>query len=267
MAEFVATEATCANGMPGYLAMPKGSSQFPAVVILHERYGFGQHQRDIAERFARNGIAGLAINGFFKCDYQPDLAAGTRRFHFTDNESVEYTSLAIDVLKQTGRVDASKIASLGMCQTGRHPLIMAAESDALAAAICWYGAGSNKEFEVSQYNTKPLADYLANIKCPVLGLFGSLDNHIPAENVRRIRNELERHRKMFEIYLVENAPHGFLNSRMPQRYRHEQSEYSWEVQLAFLNKAFNRSFPSNQLRQHYLANLPADENAPHDRIR
>jgi len=264
MGGFVAGEATCANEMPGYLAIPEGDGKVPAVVILHERYGFGQHQRDIADRFAKNGIAGFAINGFFKCDYQPDLAAGTKRFRFTDPESVEYTQLAIRLLKESGRVDLDRIASLGMCQTGRHSLIMAAETDALAAAVCWYGAGSNKEFEVSQYYTKPLAEYLANAKCPVLGLFGALDNHIPASNVRRIRDELEKHRKMFEIYVLENAPHGYLNNCMLQRYRHEQSEYSWKVQLDFLNNAFNRTFPPNQIRQRYLANLPADENAPYD---
>jgi carboxymethylenebutenolidase len=263
MLEFVAREVACANGMPGYLAIPETDRKVPAVVILHERYGFGQHQRDVADRFARNGIAGFAINGFFECDFQPELAAGTRRFRFTDAESVEFTKLAIQVLKETGRVDSSKIASLGMCQTGRHPLIMAAESDALAAAICWYGAGSNKEFEVNQYYTKPLADYLANVKCPILGIFGGLDGHIPVSNVRRIRDELEKHQKIFEFYIVENSPHGFLNNCMQTRYRHEQSEYSWKVQLEFLHKAFNQGFPPDQIRQHYLANLPIEKNAPH----
>ena len=261
MVEFVSTEATCANGMPGYLAIPKGDRKVPAVVILHERYGFGQHQRDVADRFARNGIAGFAVNGFFQCDYQPELAAGTKRFHFTDPDSVEFTKLAIQVLKETGRVDSDKIASLGMCQTGRHPLIMAAETNLIAAAVCWYGAGTNKEFEVNQYYTKPLADYLAAANCPILGIFGGLDNHIPASNVRRIRDELEKHQQTFEIYIVDNSPHGFLNNCMPARYRHEQSEYSWKVQLDFLGKVFNQDFPPDQIRQYYLANLPVDENA------
>lgn len=47
MSEFVTSEPVCANGMPGYLAIPKGDAKVPAVIILHERYGFGQHQRDI----------------------------------------------------------------------------------------------------------------------------------------------------------------------------------------------------------------------------
>jgi carboxymethylenebutenolidase len=264
MADFVAEDTECSNGLPGYLAIPKGAGLVPAVIILHERYGFGQHQRDIAERFAKAGIAGFAINAFYKCDYQEECAAGTKRFRITDPESVEFVRAAIQRLKETGRVDTSKIAELGMCQTGRHPLIMAAEGDTLAAAICWYGAGSDKEFELSQYYTKRLAEYLANAGCPVLGVFGALDNHVPVTNVRRIRDELEKHRKLFEIYVVEGSPHGFLNSRMPKRYRHEQSEFVWKKQLEFLNKAFERSFPQDQIPQHYRADLPADENAPYD---
>jgi carboxymethylenebutenolidase len=264
MADFVAEDTQCANGMPGYLAVPKGSGKVPAVIILHERYGFGQHQRDIAERFAKAGIAGFAVNAFYKCDFQDALASGTKRFRITDPESVEFVNAAIHRLKQTGRVDASKIAFLGMCQTGRHPLIMAAEGETIAAAICWYGAGSNKEFEVSQYYTKPLAEYLAKAGCPILGIFGALDAHIPVTNVRRIRDELEKSRKPFEIYVVEGAPHGFLNSRMPKRYRHEQSEFVWKVQMEFLNKAFHGGFPPGQIPQHYRADLPADENAPFD---
>jgi carboxymethylenebutenolidase len=261
MVEFKGEEIHCANDMPGYLAMPRGEGLVPAVIILHERYGFGQHQRDIAERFAAAGFAGFAINAFYRCDYQDALAAGTKRFRITDPESIDFINAAIKRLKETGRVDPSKIAFLGMCQTGRHPLIMAAEGNALAAAICWYGAGSNKEFELSQYYTKPLAEYLAHANCPIFAAFGALDNHIPVANVRRIRDELEKHRKHFEIYVVKDAPHGFLNSRMPKRYRHEQSEFVWKLQLEFLDKAFRGGFPQDQIPQHYCAEIPADENA------
>src|SRR5436190_13101616 len=127
MADFVAEDITCSNGMPGYLAMPIGTDLVPAMIILHERYGFGEHQRDVAQRFAKAGFAGFAVNAFYKCDYQDALADGTKRFRITDRESVEFVNIAIEKLKQTGRVDLSKIGYLGMCQTGRHPLIMAAE--------------------------------------------------------------------------------------------------------------------------------------------
>jgi carboxymethylenebutenolidase len=255
---FTTKSIACANGLPGYLALPDTPSRVPAVIILHERYGFVQHPRDVAERFASLGMAGFAINGFYKCDYQPALADGTKRYYMTDPDSVDYVTAAIAALKETSRVDTSKIALLGMCQTGRHPMVMAAETSALAAAICWYGAGANKEFETGPYYPKPLSDILARLNCPLLGLFGETDNHIPVANVRRMRDLLEQHDKTFEINIYEEAPHGFLNNTMLERYRHPQSEAAWCVQMAFLDKAFDGGFDRTRAEQRFAANLAAD---------
>jgi carboxymethylenebutenolidase len=149
-----------------------------------------------------------------------------------------------------------------MCQTGRHPMVMAAETKALAAAICWYGAGANREFEVGPYYPKPLSDIIARLNCPLLGLFGEIDNHIPVANVRRMRDLLEQNGKTFEINIYENSPHGFLNNTMLERYRHPQSETAWSVQMAFLEKAFNGGFDRKRAEQRYSANLSADSRAP-----
>jgi carboxymethylenebutenolidase len=258
MAEFTSQDVICPNRMPGYLALPKADAKVPGVIILHERYGFVQHPRDVADRFARLGMAGFAINGFFDCDFQERLADGSRRYYFSDPQCVDYLNAAIEALRATSRVEISKIAALGMCQTGRHPLVMAAETSAIAAAVCWYGAGSNKEFEVGPYFPTPLADILARVNCPVLGLFGDSDRHIPLTNVRTIRDLLERNGKSFQIHVYEDSPHGFLNNTMPERYRHAQSEAAWRVQMEFLEKAFSGGFHSTRAIQRYDANIPAE---------
>lgn len=255
MAEFTTKDVVCANGMPGYLALPEGTAKVPGVIILHERYGFVQHPHDVAERFARLGMAGFAINGFFKCDFQPSLADGTKRYYMTDPESVDYMTSAVAALTATGRVDPAKIAVLGMCQTGRHPFVMAADSDLIAAAICWYGAGMHSEFEVGPYFPKPLSDILSRVRCPVLGQFGENDNHIPVANVRRIRDMLEQSGKTFEIHVYGGALHGFLNDRMPERYSKPQCEAAWVDQMNFLNKAFSGGFDKTRAEQRYVANL------------
>jgi carboxymethylenebutenolidase len=255
MAELAGKNVTCANGMPGYLALPSASGRVPGVVILHERYGFVHHPRNVAARFAHLGMAGLAINAFFKCSYQDSLADGSKRFYISDPESVDLIRTAIDLLRATNRVDAAQIAVLGMCQTGRHPLVMAAEGSAIAAAVCWYGAGTDKEFAVGPHYPKPLSDILARASCPVLGLFGDSDRHIPVSNVRRIRDILERHGKTFQINIFEDAPHGFLNETMPERYRHRQAEAAWKIQTEFLHRAFNGGFDATRAVQTYAASI------------
>src|SRR6185312_5257642 len=105
VAEITRRDIVCAGGMPGHLALPQASGKVPGVVILHERYGFVQHPRDVADRFAELGMAGLAVNGFHRCDYQDALAAGTKRYRFADPETVDIVSAAIEALAATGRVD------------------------------------------------------------------------------------------------------------------------------------------------------------------
>jgi len=257
MKKIVTSAVECENGMPGYLALPTNGGKIPAVIILHERYGYVQHPRDVAERFAKLGMAGLAVNAFFKCDFQDKLADGTKRFFMTDAESVEFLTSAIRLLAHTARVDLDKVAVLGMCQTGRHPLVMAAESDEIGAAICWYGAGSDREFEIGPYFPKPLADVLARVRCPVLGLFAENDKHIPIANVRRIRDALERAGKTFDITIFDDCPHGFLNNTMSARYRHTQSAAAWQVQMNFLEMVFAGAFGGGLVSQRYQAKLKA----------
>jgi carboxymethylenebutenolidase len=257
VSDFTTQDIECPGGMPGYLALPKGSDKRPGIVILHERYGFVRHPRHVAERFARLGMVGLAINGFYKCNFQDGLADGTKRYFMTDPESVDYMTAGVQALTATGRVDPSKIAVLGMCQTGRHPFVMAAANKLLSAAICWYGGAMNKEFETGPYYPEPLENVIARVSCPVLGLFGELDGHIPVANVRRLRNLLEQHGKTFEIHIYGDAPHGFLNDTMPERFRRPQSEAAWAAQMTFLEQAFSGGFNGGRITQRFSANLRA----------
>ena len=58
---------TCENGMPAFLAYPSAGGTYPAIVLMHERYGLVKHTRDQAMRCASDGFVVLAPNFFFKC--------------------------------------------------------------------------------------------------------------------------------------------------------------------------------------------------------
>ena len=120
-------DITCENGMPAFLAHPAGAAKLPAIILMHERYGLVQHTRDQAVRCARDGFAVLAPNFFFKHPDQRKLNAGDARYHMTDPESITYPKAAIATLKKYRAADVSRLAVAGYCQTGRHPLVLAAE--------------------------------------------------------------------------------------------------------------------------------------------
>jgi dienelactone hydrolase len=111
---------------------------------MHERYGLVQHTPDQAMRCARDGYAVLAPNFFFRHPDPAALNAGNGRYDLTDPESVDLINVALATLRKHAATDLSKIAVAGYCQTGRHPLVFAAEVPT-SAAVVWYGAASKRE--------------------------------------------------------------------------------------------------------------------------
>jgi len=229
----------CADGLPAFLALPRGQAKTPAVVLMHERYGLVKHTCDLAERFAQDGLVCIAPDFFYKHPDQDALHHGDVGYPLRDTEAVAYLDSAIAALAALPQVDTEKIAVKGVCQTGRHPLVFAAERKNIAAALVWYGAASAREWAPSERYSKPLDDTLARVECPVLGIFGEADHVISLADVRRFRDSLDRHDKTYTIKVYPGAPHGWLNDTMPGRYRREAAEAAWALQLAFLRRVFD----------------------------
>jgi carboxymethylenebutenolidase len=252
----------CAGGLPAFLAMPavNGSGKIAAVVLMHERYGLVKHTRDLAERFARDGFACLAPDFFYKHPDQDALHRGDAGYSLKDREAIDYLDGAVAELLAMPQIDSGKIAIKGVCQTGRHPLVFAAEGNAknIAAALVWYGAANAREWEPNDRYMKPLDDMLARVGCPVLGIFGEADHLISLADVRRFRDSLERHDKSYTIKVFAGAPHGWLNDTMPGRYRRDAAEAAWALQLGFLRRIFAPGFDRARRLQAYECDHAAD---------
>lgn len=247
-------DLTLAGGLPAFLAVPDGRGKAPAIVLMHERYGLVQHTKDLAQRFAREGYVCIAPDCFFKHPDQAGLHKGDARYDLSDPESVEYLSAAIDALGGVPEADPSRVAVKGVCQTGRHPLILAAARP-ITAALVWYGAASKREWDVNKYQPEPLDAVIAKVNCPVLGIFGEADHIISVDDVRHFRESLERHNKSYTINIYHGAPHGWLNDTMPGRYRREQAEAALAAQLAFLKEVFAPDYDRSRIKQRYAAEI------------
>jgi carboxymethylenebutenolidase len=227
----------CPNGMPAFVARPAGAGPFPVLVLMHERYGLVRHATDLARRAAEDGFLALAPNFFFRHPDQKALNAGDARYDMSDPESVELLKAALAAVKDNPAADLKKIAVAGYCQTGRHPLVFAADVP-IQAAVVWYGAAGKREWSAGPLQPRALDEVIGNVPCPVFGAFGSKDHLISIEDVRRFRDCLEAHRKSYEIHLYAGAPHGWLNDTMPGRYRKAQAEAGWAAQQRFLLEVF-----------------------------
>jgi len=227
------------SGVGAVRALPKAKGARPAVIILHERYGIDQHTKDLTVRLAQAGFVGLAPDLFhrFSGDRKAVLR-GEQRVDLRDDEALEDLNAAVDYLKKLSNVDGSRIGIIGVCQTGRQPLLLAAARNDVAGAVVLYGAVGGREWLGNELRPTPVGDLIARVNCPVLGIFGEADHIISVDDVLKFRGCLEQARKNYHVRLYRNAPHGWLNDTMPGRYRKEAAEDAWSLMMSFLKKCF-----------------------------
>jgi carboxymethylenebutenolidase len=230
------------NKMTAYLGHPPGGNRRPVVIHLHERYGIVQHTLDLAQTIVDAGYVALAPDFYWRFTGDREaLARGEARAELKDDEVLQDFDAAIGFLRTRPEADVSRIAMIGVCATGRHPILVAAHRP-IAGALVLYGAVYPGDWQPHPFRPEPIQALLERVNCPVLGIFGELDNLVPRENVLRMRNVLENANKSFDIRIYPDAPHGFLNDTMPGRYRARQSESAWEQVVQFLDRSLNRDW-------------------------
>ncbi len=237
------------NHLEGYLAEPARPGPHRTVILLHERYGLVQHTTDLARKFARDGYLCLAPNLFSRHPEQERLARGEIQVPLSDPETAADLADSIEFLRQeVPSAEASSVAVMGVCQTGRNPLVLAAQRADVSACLVFYGAAQPRDFETSATQPEPLEALIARIQCPVLGVFGEADFLISIADVQRFRAALEAHRKSYHIRIFAGMPHGWLNDTMPGRYRPKEAEEAWQLALDFLRRVEQGGFPRDRVR-------------------
>ncbi len=215
-ARVVKAEVICANGMPAFLAQPSRPGPHPAIVVLHERYGLQDHERDFCTRFAADGLVAIAPNLFFR---EPDLEAIARaeaRAEVSDDQVNKDLDTALDYLAANVPAAAlSHVAIMGCCQSGRWPIAYSAMPGArITAAVVFHGAAYKREWELNAEKAVPYDELIARSKVPVFGAFGEKDFLISLDDVQRFRASLEAANRSYEITIYPDAPHSWLNDRI-----------------------------------------------------
>ena len=184
-----------------------------------------QHTTDLAHKLVDAGY--VTVVPYFFCRFTGDrqsLARGESRVELCDAEVVQDVDAIVTYLRTLPEVDDSRIAMIGVCQTGRQPVLISAYRDYLAGIVVMYGAIYNADWESQGLRPEPIDTLLEKLSCPIQGIFGELDNLVPFDNILRMCNVLTTARKSFDIRVYAEAPHGFLNDTMPGRYRNAQTQ-------------------------------------------
>lgn len=214
--------------LPGYRAMPGKGGPFPVVLVVQEIFGVHEHIRDICRRFAKLGYLAVAPELYARQGDVSKLAEIKDIIPIVskvpDAQVISDLDAATAWAQKSGKGNTAKLAITGFCWGGRIVWLYAAHNPKLKAGVAWYGRLVGQPNELQPKN--PI-DLVAELKAPVLGLYGGDDQGIPLDTVERMRQALKAANNPSEIVVYPNTPHGFHADYRPS-YRPEQAKDGWK---------------------------------------
>ena len=216
--------------IPAYRAMPAKGTKLPVVLVVQEIFGVHEHIKDICRRLAKAGYFAVAPEMYARQGDVSNLSniqdiIGKVVSKVPDKQVMSDLDAAVAYASKTGATDASKLAITGFCWGGRVVWLYAAHNPKLKAGVAWYGRLVGQPNEMTP---KHPIDVAADLKAPVLGLYGGKDGGIPLDTVEKMRAALKASGKTnSEIIVYPEAQHGFHADYRPS-YNKEAAEDGWK---------------------------------------
>jgi carboxymethylenebutenolidase len=223
----------------GYIARPKAAGRFPAVIVVNEVFGLHAYILDTCRRFAKLGYVAIAP-GFFDRAGDPAPLPMTqfdqiRKIVATANDQQVMSDVGVTLkyLEAQPYVAARHIAITGFCWGGKIVWNACETFPDLKAGAAWYG-------QLAPAGTAPAdpahprlwpVEHAADLKCPVLGLYGGKDPLSQA--VPAMEAALKAAGKTTSsIHVYPDAGHGF-HADYRDSYVEADAKDGWSKLLAF----------------------------------
>jgi carboxymethylenebutenolidase len=201
-------------------------------VVLPDVRGLYRFYVELTERFAAAGHHAIAIDYFGRTagvgergedfDYMPHVMK-TRPAQIQADAAA-----AIAALRERAG-SGTPVVTVGFCFGGSQSFLAATnESLGLAGAVGFYAG-----IDLTRWGLPSLIEQAAEIRCPVLGLYGGADAGITPDQVEAFDRALEAAGVPHEITVYPGAPHSFFDRRY-EEYR-EACEDAWRRVLGFLD--------------------------------
>lgn len=201
-----------ADSINGYFARPKRQGKRRAVIILHGNAGLPDDIKQTAEKLAEAGFLGLAVSSTSR--EETDLSKLTQEFIMSDRFIRRYIADAqagFEHLKDNSFLKDEKFGILGYCGGGYTAVRFAEIDSRVKAVVSLYAAPVFPPERKSQNDPRPnLLDFVPNVKdAPIQFHYGTNDHLIPTRDVTKLKELLAKNKISHEIYMYENADHGF----------------------------------------------------------
>jgi carboxymethylenebutenolidase len=210
-------------------AVPEGDAA-ATVVILPDVRGLHPYYEELACRFAQHGYRSLAIDYFGRTAPPPQDRPADFEYH-EHVDRVRRAEVRADVTAAVEHVratDSGDIFTIGFCFGGRLSFLAATFGLDLAGVIGLHaGLGTRNDLP------RP-ADRAADMRSPVLGLFGGADPSIPPEVVAEFDAALTAAGVEHRFMSYPGAPHSFFDRKFTEFA--DQNAAAWAEVLAFVGR-------------------------------
>ena len=220
--------------MVAYRAAPAGGRGLATVLVVSEIFGVHEYIADVCRRLAKLGYLAIAPELFArygdprKMTSVADILSGVVAKVPDAGVMSDLDAAAAWAAANGG--DGKRLAITGFCWGGRITWLYAAHNPRLTAGIAWYG---RLDGEVNDRTPKYPIDLAAQIKAPVLGLYGGADQGIGLDDVETMRDALKKAGARSQIHVYPDAPHAFHADYRPT-FRKEPAEDGWRRLQAWL---------------------------------
>ncbi len=196
----------------------------PGILVIHENRGLNEHIRDVTRRAARAGFVALGIDLLSRLGGTPeDPEEALRLYQQTTPEGRLADMLsALAYLQGLDFVLGDKLGAVGFCAGGGNCWHLALNTDALSAAVPYYGA------------PVPPVEALATLRPPVLAIYAELDRNL-TRGILPVILRLEDLQKPFGFHIYEGTRHAFHNDTGANYDRAAASD-AWSKTTAFFEK-------------------------------
>jgi carboxymethylenebutenolidase len=234
----MASVAVQGGNMPVYFARPANVANPPVILVSMEIFGLHEWVKDITRRVGHLGAFAIAPDYYFRAETNGvDLTKiddMQKLFPIvnakTDTELFADLDATVAWAKSQGG-DTSRLGIMGFCRGGRTVWHYSTHNPNLKAGVAFYGTLVDK----SDAAPKSSIDLAAEVKEPVLGLYGEADAGIPPDQVKQMEAALKAAGKTAEFYEYPGAPHGFVADYRPS-YRKGAAEDAWNKMTAWFKK-------------------------------
>ena len=221
--------------MPVYFAKPLDAAKPPVILVAMEVFGLHEHIKDVARRLGKLGAFAIAPDYYFRLGDLTQIAQPSQLMPLVngkpDRELFSDLDATVDWAKSEGG-DTDRLGIIGFCRGGRTVWLYATHSSDLKAGVAFYGSLMDPPSAAMPKNAFDLA---AEVKAPVLGLYGAEDASITPDQVEAMKERLKAAGKTTEFKIYPGAPHGFF-ADYRQSYRSDAAQDAWRSMQAWFKK-------------------------------